>query len=131
MMKKLSLKWLMLLGCVASVAMAAPPRQLVTHNLTDVESNAYIAGTIPSQYPSHPQSDNKVMWATVRMACLGHITDNKCWALIKMATNTANPVDLGYVAVDLNTGDIDPKRISGNGYTMIVNGPGETTIIQE
>ena len=115
---------------LATTAALASPKQLVTHNLTNVESNAFVAGTIPSQHPTHPQSDNKVMWAGVRLACFGHTTNGKCSALIKMATNTANPVDLGVVSIDLESGDITPKQITAYGYTMTVNGPGETTLTE-
>jgi hypothetical protein len=45
-----------------------------------------------------------------------------------MATNTPNPVELGWVSMNLVTGDISPKFLSANGYTLEVNGPGETTI---
>jgi hypothetical protein len=127
---KLSNKIIVGLGLcfAASVAMATPPKQLITHNNTDVESNAYIAGTIPSQHPTYPHSDNKVTWTAVRMACFGHLENKQCSAVIKMATNTATPVELGTVYVDIETGEITPKFLSGNGYTMTVNGPGETTL---
>lgn len=124
-----SLLTTIMLGVTATTTMASPIL-LVTHNTTDLESNAYIAGTIKSQYPSKPHSDNKVSWVSVKMACYGHTTDSKCPALIKMGTNTANPVDLGVVTMDLNTGDIMPKQLSANGFTLIVNGPGETTLLK-
>ncbi len=117
------------LGFAATAAIASP-KQLVTHNLTNVESNAFVAGTIPSQHPTRAHSDNKVMWAGVRLACFGHVANGKCWALIKMATNTASPVDLGVVTIDLESGDITPKQMTAYGYTMTVNGPGETTITE-
>lgn len=108
----------------------ASPILLITHNTTDSESNAFVAGTIESHYPSKAHSDNKVSWVSVKMACFGHTVDSKCPALIKMGTNTPNPVELGTVVMDLNTGDITPKQITANGYTLIVNGPGETTLIK-
>ncbi len=109
----------------------ATPRQLITHNLTDVESNAFVAGTIPSQHPTHPHSDGKVFWTAVKMACFGHITDGKCSALIKMATNTSNMIELGYVSIDMATGEITPKYIHANGYSVTVNGPAECTLNQD
>lgn len=117
------------LGLTASAAIAAP-KQLITHNLTSVESNAFVAGTIPSQHPTHPHSDNKVMWAGVRLACFGHVTNGTCWAVIKMETDTANPVNLGTVTIDLESGDITPKQLTAYGYTLTVNGPGETTLTE-
>ena len=65
------------------------------------------------------------------MACFGHTVDGKCPALIKMGTGPndgGNPVELGTVTLDLNTGIITPSQISANGYTVTVNGPGETTL---
>ena len=109
----------------------ASPMILITHNTTDVESNAYVAGTIASQHPCKPHSDNKVSWVSVRMACFGHTVNGKCPALIKLATNTPNPIDIGTVTMDLNSGDIMPKQLSANGYTLIVNGPGETTLMKD
>ena len=48
-----------------------------------------------------------------------------------METNTENPVDIGMVSMDLDTGDITPKTITANGYTLVVNGPGETTLSKD
>lgn len=110
---------------------AAPPKQLITHNLTHYESNAFIAGTIPSPHPTKARSDGKVFWGAVRMTCFGHIIDGKCSALIRIATDTDNPVDLGMVELDLETGVITPNMIHANGYLMVVNGLGETTITQD
>ena len=45
-----------------------------------------------------------------------------------MGTNTASPVLLGMVTLDLVSGLITPSQVSGNGYTLTVNGPGETTL---
>ena len=109
----------------------AGPKLLITHNTTDFESNAFVAGTIPSQHPTKAHSDNKVFWATVKLACFGHITNGKCPALIKMKTDTAEPVELGYVEMDIATGVITPSELHANGYTMLVNGIGESTLIKD
>lgn len=129
-MTKLSKKIAAISLAFVTTAAIASPKQLVTHNLTNVESNAFVAGTIPSQHPSKAHSDNKVMWAAVRMACFGHTVDNKCWAVIKMETNTTTPIELGTVTIDLTTGIITPSQLSAGGYTLIVNGPGETTLLE-
>ncbi len=115
---------------LASVAFAAP-KQLITHNHTNVESNAYINGTIASQHPTKANSDNKVFWASVKLACYGHIVNNQCQALVKMETDTNTPVDLGMLTVNLITGDISPKYIAANGYHLEVNGPGETSLYKD
>jgi hypothetical protein len=67
----------------------------------------------------------------VRIACFGHTVDGKCAALIKMATNTDSPITVGTVMMDISTGDISPKQVSGNGFTIIVNGPAETTVSKD
>ncbi|BCA96147.1 hypothetical protein TUM19329_25080 [Legionella antarctica] len=115
------------LNLVAATALAVPA-YLTTHNNTDEESNAYVAGTIPSPYSTSAHTTRQVYWNMVRMACFGHTTNGKCSALIKVATNTANPIDIGTVTMDLETGDITPKQISYNGYSIVINGPGEATI---
>ncbi len=127
---------LMLASCLfaATSAMAAPPKQLITHNDTDFESNAYVAGTIPGRYPTRAHSDNYVNWAEVRMACFGHVTNNQCPALIRLGTgahDNMTPLDLGMVSVNLSTGNITPKVLHAYGYTLTVNGPGETTLSQD
>jgi hypothetical protein len=119
------------LTLTTTAAFAVPPKQLITHNTTDLESNAFVAGSIPSQYPTKAHSDGKVYWAAVRMACFGHIINNKCPALIRVGTNTDTPLDVGIVELNLETGEITPNFISNNGYTMMVNGPGESTLIKE
>ena len=112
-------------------AAIAAPKQLVTHNYTDVESNAFINGVIGSQHPTKAHSDNKVFWPSVKLACYGHVTNNLCTALIKMETDTDNPIDLAWVTVDLLTGEITPNEVSNNGYKLVVNGPGETSLYKE
>lgn len=119
------------LSFATTIAIAAAPKQLITHNNTDVESNAYIAGIVPSQHPTKPHSEHTVPWAAVRMACFGHTTNGKCWAIIKMATNTGNPIELGKVTIDLETGEITPAQFSANGYTFASIAPGETLLTQD
>lgn len=109
------------------VSVFASPSYLITHNNTDLESNAVVANT-PSPYPTPAHSTRQLYWNLVRFACYGHTTDGKCKAMIKVGTNTANPIDIGTVSLDLDTGDISPKVLSANGYTITVNGAAEATI---
>ncbi|KTD21843.1 hypothetical protein [Legionella londiniensis] len=118
------------LGLTATLAIAAP-QKLITHNTTDYESNAYVAGIVPSTHPTKAHSKGVVSWVEVRMACFGHDAGGKCSALIKMETNTSHPVDIGWVTLDLNTGEITPKVVTGNGYRLTVNGIGETTLSKD
>lgn len=115
------------LSLSATVVMSSPT-YLITHNRTNVESNAYVAGSIPSPVPTAAGKDGAVHWALVRMSCYGHTVNGRCPALIKMATNTPYPINLGMVTMDIESGDIAPKQISANGYTFTVNGPGEVTL---
>lgn len=106
----------------------AAPSYLTTHNNTNLESNAVVAGT-PSPYPTPAHTTRQVYWNLVRFACYGHTTDgNKCTAVIKVGTNTSNPIEVGRVYLDLDTGEITPKILSANGYTITVNGLAEATI---
>lgn len=115
---------------LSAVTAFASPAYLITHNKTSEESNAYIAG-VPSIYPTAANATQKVYWNLVKLACYGHTSAGKCIAVIKMATNTANPIEVGTLSMDLSTGDITPKQISKNGYTLTVNGVAEATITQD
>jgi len=114
----------------AMAALASPPPYLITNNNTNEESNAYV-DNVPSVYPTPANTSRKTFWNLVKLACYGHTIDGKCPALIKMATDTANPIEVGTVLLDLDTGDITPKQLSNQGYTIIINGPGEATISKD
>ena len=116
---------------LSAAAALAVPTYLTTHNKTSLESNAYVAGTIPSPYPTPANSTRQIYWNMVKMACFGHTSNGRCSALIKMATNTSSPIDIGYVSMELETGDITPKVLSAKGFTLTVNGPGEATITKD
>ena len=118
------------LSLVAATALAVPPKLLITYNRTNYESNAFIAGVIASRHPTKAKTKGEVPWISVKMACFGHTVNNKCSALIKMATDTANPIDIGTLILDINTGEITPKQINNNGFTMTVTDLGVTTIIE-
>jgi len=116
---------------LSAAASFAAPIYFTTHNNTDKQSNAFIAGTIPSPYPTAPHATKQVYWNMVRFACFGHTTNGKCDALVKMATDTDNPIVVGSLSMDVASGDISPKTLSGNGYTITINGPGEATITKD
>jgi hypothetical protein len=112
---------------LSAVTTFATPAFLTTYNNTNEESNAYVAGA-PSIYPTAAHSKREVYWNLVKLACYGHTTGKNCPAVVKMATNTANPIEIGTLSMNLDTGDITPKQISNNGYTITVTGLAETTI---
>lgn len=120
---------MVVLNLITTIALASPP-WLITHNKTNYESNAYV-GTKPSPEPTKAHHCGRVPWAVVRITCYGKVQNGICTAIIKMGTNTANPITLGAVSVNIESGDINPKILSTNGFTLTVNGPGETTITQD
>lgn len=120
---------IMALALSSTIASAAPSF-LVTHNRTNVESNAELAGTM-SPYPTPANKDGRVLWGLVKMACSGHVVNNRCSAVIYMETNTNHAIKLGEVSMDIDSGDIMPKMIKANGYTLTVNAPGETTLTKD
>ena len=107
----------------------ASPQKLITHNLTNFDSNAFVAGSIPSRHPTKAHSEGKVSWTEVRMACFGHLVGNKCSADIYMYMPTQ--ILIGTVAMDVDSGEITPGQLHANGFTVTVNGPGETTITKD
>jgi hypothetical protein len=115
----------------ATSTFAAPPRFLLTNNMTDYTAGAYVNGTVPPQHPTLPNSKGKVYWGLISIACHSFIVDGKCPALVKLGQNNQYPIEIGYVYLDMNTGEITPKVINNNGFTLTVNGPGETTITQD
>ncbi len=110
-----------------SSLVSATPSELITHNDTDVWSNARISG-VYSPHPTKPHDTNKVNWWSVRLACFGHTQGSKCKAEIVADTMGENPVSLGEVSLDLDTGEITPTRIEKDGYVMEVVGLGESRL---
>jgi hypothetical protein len=132
--KQLILAMSVMLMGVSVFAVSPQPKFLITNNSTDVESNAYVDSVIPSQHPSKAHSTTKVSWLEVRLACYQRAPNGICSALVKMETGPndgGHPVDVGIISMNLNTGAFLQNKISGNGYTVTVNGPGETTITKD
>ena len=44
---------------------------------------------------------------------------------------TNNPVELGWVQMNVSTGDIIPKTLSANGYTLKVIGVAEVDLLED
>ncbi|WP_367606213.1 hypothetical protein [Legionella sp. W05-934-2] len=115
---------------LSSSAFAFTPMYLTTHNNTSVESNAWVNGQ-PSPYPTKPNSTKQVVWGLVQLACAPIIVNGTCSADVKMETNTAHPVTLGRLTMDLRSGVITPAVVAANGYRLTVNGPGEVTLTKD
>ncbi len=122
----------LILFFICPLSSFSAPAFLLTHNFTDSDSNAYIitrdGGVIPSIYPTKSHSTSKVYWNMVKLACHGHSLGNLCSAMIKMDINSATPIEIGVVTMDLITGEILPKTLSAHGYTVTINGLAETTL---
>ena len=116
---------------VSHVGFTTPPSLLITHNTTHVDSNAFIDGTIPSAYPTKANTTRSVSWIAVRIACQGHIINNKCAALIKMDSSAEEPIILGWVEMDMLTGLITPDTISNNGFNLHATQAGEIVLSEE
>ncbi len=109
----------------------AAPTNMVTHNRTSVESNAYIAGT-PSIYPTKPHSDKTLNWFLVKLACFGHTdSNNNCEAEIFMNSNQPEKFSLGIMRMNLDTGEITPTRIDKGKYHLQVVKSGEVTLTED
>ena len=111
---------------VNSLVVFSAPLYFITHNNTSEQSNGFIGGTTPSPYPTPANTTRQVAWNLVRIACFP--LNELCSATVKMATDTNDPIEIGRLEMNLKTGDINPKSLSNNGYTITVNGPAETTI---
>lgn len=115
-----------------ATAFATPPTYLTTYNHADKDSRAFIDGTVPSPDILKPRkAPYTKLWNIVRLACQGHTTkDKKCKAVIKMDPND-KAIVVGTLTMNLDTGDITPISVSGNGYTIKVLGAGEVEITKD
>lgn len=116
------------LGLAATTSFAAP-QYLITNNLTNVESNAFIDGVYPSSSPSKANSVNMVPWFVVQLACYHHSIGRQCPATLKMATDTPTPIDLANVQINLDTGAVTVlSSNSDTNYKLSVNGIANVTL---
>lgn len=118
----------LLFCCLSTATALATPTKFITHNTTDVESNVFIGGKIPSPYPTEAHSTSSVGWNMVRIGCTKHTTNGKCKAIVKVATDTDTPIELGMMTMDLESGDVSPNSLSAQGYTLTVTGVAEVTL---
>lgn len=113
---------------ISQSVLAQLPKQLTIHNTTDAQLNTFFAGVVPSPFPCPARNDSHILWSSIRMACFGHTVNSQCPTLIKIGTDTAMPLPIGTIQLDLNSGNIIPAQVSANGYTLTVNSPGDITI---
>ncbi|STX52419.1 Uncharacterised protein [Legionella busanensis] len=108
----------------------AAPKAMITHNLTDTTTNAYVDGRAAPQ-PAWPNETTKVSWTIVKAGCRDHREEGICPAMIKMDIDSSSPIVVGTLYIDLETGVITPAKISANGFTVEVNAPGEITVLKD
>lgn len=111
---------------VTAVTALAAPTHYITHNDTNLLTNVFVNGT-ESPFPTIPHTTRKVAWKMVKLGC-GRTPDGICAALIKVGTDTSDPIEIGTLYMDMDSGEITPQSISANGYTINVLGTAEVTI---
>ncbi|USQ15393.1 hypothetical protein J2N86_14175 (plasmid) [Legionella lytica] len=112
---------------ITTVTALATPTHYITHNDTQWETNVVVKG-VESPFPTLPYSTRKVAWRMVRLGC--GITP-VCAAVIMVATDTAEPIEVGTLYMDMESGELTPKRISAHGYTAQVKDIAEVMITQD
>ncbi|MGQ3889788.1 hypothetical protein ACQUW5_12255 [Legionella sp. CNM-1927-20] len=117
-----------LITSLFTAELLAAPKAMITHNLTDTTTNAYVDG-VPAPEPAGPYATTKVPWTIVKIGCSKHKEEGVCPAVIKMDIDSSSPIIVGTLYVDLESGVIMPAKISANGFTVEVNAPGEITVL--
>ncbi|MDR3502514.1 MAG: hypothetical protein P4L79_08015 [Legionella sp.] len=112
---------------VTTVTALATPTHYITHNNTKWETNVIVKG-VDSPFPTLPYSTRKVAWRMVRLGC--GITP-VCAAVIKVATDTSDPIEIGTLYMDMDSGKITPQQISAQGYTAKVKDIAEVIITHD
>lgn len=118
---------IVLLSFISNLAFAEP-NYYVTHNSTNVGTTISILEARPYSFYTAPHSSSKVEWWMLQTGCNYYLMNSKCKVIIKTETNFPNPVDVGILTMDMRTGELSPKYISTNGYTISVIGAGEIHI---
>lgn len=117
----------------SSIFTADSPSYFTTRNFAPYESNAKVKG-IWSPYPTPPgspdsPSEKSVSWGKLRIIC--GLFSSTCDAEIYMKTDTSNPVYVGKGTMNLKTGEIEPKSLTNNGFTLTSSEPGVIEIREE
>lgn len=103
---------------------ADPPEQFIIHNHTHERVNTKVWGTTYG-FPANADSDKRVNWNAVKFLCS---QKSPCEADIVINPRTADEIFVGHGQLSLDTGEITPAFIQGNGYNISVTGVGEITI---
>jgi len=114
-----------ILATASSIALAAPS-ELVVDNKTDYQARAYVHGI--SKNPAEAHSSMSLNWWALSMVCA---FQTECKAEVKVKTDTANPISLGNVSINLDTGVIDTSGLShAEGFNVSYVAPGHAVVTQ-
>lgn len=105
--------------CISSALHAAPPPVFNVVNNLGVATESYIAGQMTSSTPAN--STRSKTWGTIALKCTSHRLNPICPVTIMLAT--APKTVLGTLNINIISGEISPKVLSSNGYTMTLNEP--------
>ena len=113
------------LATASSIALAAPS-ELVVENKTDYQARAYVNGI--SKNPAEAHSSMSLNWTMLKIVCM-YRTD--CKAEVKMKADTSNPVSLGNVSINLDSGVINTSGLSlAEGFNVSYVAPGHAVVTQ-
>ena len=119
--------YIVIICCISCLA-RAEPMYYVTHNRTDFETKTLIASDNPIFFSTPEHSSSKIDWWMLQHRCETLLMNHTCKVLLKAETNSNHPVELGVLTIDLKYGEIYPKYLSANGYSVSVIGIGEIHI---
>lgn len=108
----------------------AAPSQMVTVNKTAASIFANIAG-YQSPDPVKPGETKKRAWLLVKGLCATAGQTGKCTADIVAQDSSNNTTTLGQMTMDLESGDITPKKLAAGKYTLTVTGVAQVLITQK
>ena len=123
------LSGLVFIGSVTASNMDAAdhPKNFVTRNYTQYLSNARV-GLIWSPYPTPAAtpgsySERAVNWTGLKALC-GFLAET-CGAKIYMYTaeDPSNKIYVGEGVMDMSTGEVTPKTLTNNGFTLTSPAP--------
>ncbi len=106
----------------------AAPSYYTTHNRSSSETQLSVSETRSYSFKTAAKSSTKIEWWLLQLACYGQTRPHQCKAVIQAETNSAHPVRIGMLTIDMKSGELFPKYNSNNGYTMSVIGAGEVHI---
>ena len=118
-------------AALTATAFADEPTELTTYNNTNAWVSAKISG-FPSHDPMTPHSERHRAWWKLRVACYASQKDDICTATIILRKNESdeNGSILGDMSINMKSGEITPKQLRNDLYTLRVNDIAKVTITE-